>query len=150
MTRAGKEPAEDVKRAIRRAIELAGLKVHEVRMFKSLRLDVRTVLGSANPAGWPHELPAVGLYALVRFDGAIGDIEIRCAATDGDPLMQTYSAPHLQCCNCRLADLPATLKAVWVARREVIARIQAGETPPIFDGKWNWAIPSEPSLPDIV
>jgi hypothetical protein len=35
MTRAGKEPAEDVKRAFQRAIELAGLKAHRVEMFKA-------------------------------------------------------------------------------------------------------------------
>ena len=148
MTRAGKEPAEDVKRAIRRAIKLAGLEVKDVRMFKSSGLDVRTVLGSASPAGWPHELPAVGLCAVVGFDGTVGEIEIRCAATDGDPLMEAFAAPHVQRCNCQLADLPTTLKEVWVARREVISRFQAGEAEPIFDGKWSWEVPSAPSLPD--
>ena len=149
MTRAGKEPAEDVKRAVRRAIELAGLEVQDVRMFKSPEMDVRTVLGSASPLGWPHELPAIGLCAVVGFDGTIGEIEIRCAATDGDPLMEAFAAPHVQRCNCQLVDLPTTLKEVWVARREVIARFQAGEAGPIFDGKWSWEIPSTPSLPDI-
>jgi hypothetical protein len=149
LTRAGKEPAEDVKRAISRAIELAGLKAHEVRMFKLPGRTARIVLGSASPADWPHELPALGLHAVVGFDGSIGEVEIRCAATDGDPLMHVYSAPCVQRCTCRLVDLPTTLKAVWVARREVIAQFQAGEAEPIFDGKWNWAIPSGPSLPDI-
>jgi hypothetical protein len=140
LTRAGKEPAEDVKRAIRRAVELAGLEMREVRMFKSSELDGRIVLGAASPAGWPHELPAISLLAVVGFDGSIGEIDIRCAASDGDPLMETYSAPHVQRCHCRLPDLPTTLKEVWVARREVIARLEAGEAEPIFDGKWNWAI----------
>ena len=148
MTRAGKEPAEDVKRAVRRAIELAGLEVQDVRMFKSPEMDVRTVLGSASPLGWPHELPAIGLCAVVGFDGTIGEIEIRCAATDGDPLMEALATPHVQRCNCRLEELPTTLKEVWVARHEVIARFQAGETTPIFDGKWSWKVPSAPSLPD--
>lgn len=132
MTRAGKEPAEDVKRAIRRAIKLAGLEVGEVRMFKLSEWNRRTIMGSARPAGWPHELPAVGLYATVKFDGTIGEVEIRCSATDGDPLMEMYNAPHLQACTCRLAELPTTLKDVWVARREVIARFKAGERGPIF------------------
>lgn len=140
MTRAGKEPAEDAKRAIRRAIELVGLEVRELRMFKSTRLDGRIVLGAASPAGWPHELPAITLLGVVGFDGSIGDIEIRCAATDGDPLMEMFSAPRVQQCNCRLAELPTTLKEVWVARREVITRLEAGEAEPIFAGKWNWAI----------
>ena len=140
MTHAGKEPAEDVKRAIRRAIELAGLEVDELRMFKSTRLDGRMVMGAASPAGWTHDLPAIALLAVVGFDGAVGEIEIRCAATDGDPLMEVFRAPRIQQCNCRLTDLPTTLKEVWVARREVIARLEAGEAEPVFDGKWNWAI----------
>ena len=140
MTRAGKEPAEDVKRAIRRAIELAGLEVREVRMLKAPGLDGRIVLGEASPAGWPHDLSAIELLARVGFDGSIGEIELRCGATDGDPLMEVFRAPHVQRCTCRLADLPTTLKEVWVARREVIARLQAGESEPIFDGKWTWAI----------
>jgi hypothetical protein len=146
LTRAGKEPAEDVKRAIRRAIELAGLEVREVHMFKSPGLDSRIILGTATPAGWPHDLPAIELLTGVGFDGASSEIEIRCGATDGDPLMQMYSAPHVQCCRCQLADLLTTLKEVWVARREVVARLQAGEAAPIFDGKWNWAIPLLPGI----
>lgn len=140
MTRAGKEPAEDVKRAIRRAIELAGLEVDELRMFKSTRLEGRIVLGAASPAGWPHDLPAITFLASVGYDGSVGEIEIRCAATEGDPLTGVFRVPRVQQCNCRLADLPTTLKEVWVARREVIARLEAGEAAPIFDGKWNWTI----------
>jgi hypothetical protein len=145
LTRAGKEPAEDVKRAIRRAIEFAGLEAREVRMFKSLRLHCRIVLGSASPAGWPHDLPAIELIAVAGFDGAVGEVEIRCTASDGDPLMAVFAAPHLQRCRCQLADLLTTLKEVWVARREVIARLEAGEVAPIFDGKWSWAV----TMPDV-
>jgi hypothetical protein len=140
LTRAGKEPAEDVKRAIRRAIEVAGLEAREVRMFKSSGSDSRIVVGTASPAGWPHDLPAIELLAQVGFDGSVGEVDIRCAATDGDPLMEVYNAPHVQHCHCRLADLPVTLKEVWVARREVISRLAAGETPPIFHGRWNWTL----------
>jgi len=140
VTRAGKEPAEDVKRAIRRAIEFAGLEVSEVRMFKTEQLDGRIVLGGASPAGCPYEQPAVSFMAVVGFDGAVGEVEIRCSASDGDPLMDLYTAPNLQKCSCRLDDLPTTLKEVWVSRREVIARLEAGEVEPIFDGTWTWAI----------
>lgn len=140
MTRAGKEPAEDVKRAIHRAIELAGLEVRDLRMLKSVGQEGRIVLGAASPAGWPHDLPPIALYAFVKFDGSIGEIDIQCGATDGNPLMEVFTAPHVQQCKCRLADLPKTLKEVWVARREVIARLAAGEAAPIFDGKWSWTV----------
>jgi hypothetical protein len=150
LSRAGKEPAEDVKRAVRRAIKLAGLEVQTVRMLKSLGADGRLVLAAASPVGWRYESPAIGLHVMVRFDGTVDAIQISCTATDGNPLMEVFVAPHLQGCSCRLADLAATLKEVWVARREVIARFQAGEAGPIFDGKWNWTTPDLPSLPDVV
>ena len=140
MTRAGREPAEDVKRAIRRAIEFAGLEVSEVRMFKTEGLHGRMVHAGASPAGWPYETPAVSFMVVVRFDGTVGEVDIRCAASDGDPLMNLYIAPNLQKCSCQLDDLPATLKEVWVSRREVIARMKAGEAEPIFDGRWTWAV----------
>jgi hypothetical protein len=149
LTRAGKEPAEDVKHAICRAIELAGLKVHEVRMYKSAYAARRIVLGSGSPADWPHKLPAVEMHGMVGFDGSIGDIEIRCAATDGDPVMHVFTAPCIQRCTCPLTELPVTLKEVWIARREVIARLQTGDLAPIFDGKWSWELPNISLLPEI-
>ena len=39
-----------------------------------------------------------------------------------------------------------TLKEVWAARREVIARVEEGEKPPIFDGKWSWKLVGGDSL----
>lgn len=144
MTRAGNEPAEDMKRAIRRAIELAGLEVQEVRMYTSPGRG-RMVHGAASPADWPHSVPAIELPALVGLDGAISDVQIRCAATDDDPVLQVFNAPNVQRCECPLANLPTTLKEVWVARREVIARLKTGESAPIFDGKWTWAL----AMPDL-
>ena len=140
MTRAGKERAEDVKRAFRRAIELAGLRAESVRMHKRSAAGVRMVLGTTNPEGWPHKTPALSLIAHVGFDGAVGTVEIQCSASDGDPVLELFRAAKLRQCHCDLADLDTTLKEVWAARREVMARLADGETPPIFDGKWHWAI----------
>ena len=114
--------------------------MRELRMFKSTTLEGRIIVGAASPTDWPHDSPAIGLLAVVKFDGSVGQIQIRCAATDGNPLMEMFRAPHIQQCNCRLADLPTTLKEVWVTRREVIDRVEAGEAAPIFDGKWKWTV----------
>jgi hypothetical protein len=138
MTRAGREPAEDVKRAFRRAIEFAGLKLHEVRMHKMDHIQGRVIHGAACPEDWPHDLPAIELLTTVRFDGTVDDVQIRCGASDGHPVTEAFGAPHVQWCFCDLADLPMTLKEVWAARREVVARLARGEAPPIFDGKWTW------------
>jgi hypothetical protein len=109
-------------------------------MFMTARLNGRFVLGGARPACWPYEIPGVSFMSVVGFDGAVGEVEIRCSASNGDPLMNLYTVPNLKKCSCRLDDLPATLKEVWVSRREVIARMAAGEAEPIFDGRWTWAI----------
>ena len=70
-------------------------------------------LGSASPVGWPHDLAAIEVFVWVGFDRSVGEVDIRCAATDGDPMMELFSAPLLQRCRCGLADLPVTLKEVW-------------------------------------
>ncbi len=98
------------------------------------------MLGGASPAGWPYEIPPVTFIVVVGFDGTVEEVEIHSSASEGNPMMDLYIAPNLQKCKCQLDDLPATLKEVWVSRREVIARMKAGEPEPIFDGKWTWAV----------
>ena len=75
MARAGKEPAEDVKRAFRRAIELTGLKAHRVEMIKSEGINrpntfvARTVRGcSCQPRDLPATLKAVWAERQVIMD----------------------------------------------------------------------------------
>jgi hypothetical protein len=148
MTRAGKEPAEDVKRAIRRAIELAGLEVLSITMQSMSGYRCRLVQGMAIPDGWPHEVPALSLLVQVGFDGSIEEVQILCAATDEDPVQNVFNAPTLQDCYCPLKELPTTVKEVWVSRRQVIDRLKSGEAPPIFDGRWTWEVPKI-ALPEI-
>ena len=149
MARAGKEPAEDVKRAFRRAIDLVGLTVGELHMYKTRGVEARIVHATAGPQGCPQERFPVELVAAVGFDGTVSPIRINCSASDGDPLMEMFTAPRIQKCTCDVAELSLTLKEVWVARREVLARLEAGETPPVFAGKWNWCVHSSPELPDF-
>jgi hypothetical protein len=149
MPRAGKEPAEDAKHAIRRAIELAGLKVLSISMHSMSEHECRLVHGMVIPDEWPHEVPAISLLVKVGFDGSIGETQILCSATNDHPLQNVFTVPALQNCFCPLEELPATLKEVWVSRRQVIDRLRSGEIPPIFDGKWNWELPNL-ALPDIV
>lgn len=152
MTRAGKEPAEDVKRAFRRAIDFAGLKVGAVRMHKIPAATVRVVHGTAMPEDWPHPGPPVEMYTSVGFDGKIQPVQIRCCATNDDPLADVLGTPILIGCYCELDELPVTLKEVWAAHWEVITRLEDGEPLPIFDGKWQWNTVSSPldNLPSDV
>ena len=146
MIHAGKEPAEDTKRAFVRAIELAGLKVHRVQTFTSQGMPGRFILGTANPAGWPHESPAIEMQMFVSFTGVTGQVEIRCIATDGEPLMNALSALILQHCSCNLGDLPETLQAVWNERRLVIDQGRQGRHNKGFVGRWIWKALEPPQI----
>lgn len=143
MTRAGKEPAEDVKRAFVRAIERIGLKVHRVQMFTGEPAEGRFIMGSAKPEGWAHECPAIGMRTFVDFTGEIGNVEIRCSATDEDPLMNMFSAPTLRHCSCDLGSLPDILQAVWDERRRVIDWAKQVDQDSRFVGRWVWQAPGE-------
>jgi hypothetical protein len=141
MTRAGREPTEDVRRAFRRAIEFAGLDVHKIQMMKSDESGGRVVFGWAKPEWWQHDCPAIEMSTLVKFDGHVEMVNLRCAACDDDPDAHVFDAPHLQGCLCSLAELPQVLKEVWAARGSVLRRWQDGEPLPIHDGRWTWAQP---------
>ena len=143
MIRAGKEPAEDVKRAFVRAIELAGLKVHFVQMIRGEHVAGRFIMGAANPVGWAHECPAIGLHTFVDFTGEVGPVEIRCSATDQDPLMNMFVTPTVRHCSCELASLPETLPAVWKERQVVIDRVKQDKLDSRFVGRWVWEAPEE-------
>ena len=145
MTRAGKEPTEDLKRAFRRAIEFAGLDVCTVRMAKMDQSDGRWVVGTAKPAWWKHELPAIEVSVVVKFSGEVGPVDIRCAACDDDPIAHAFDAPRLQHGHCSLAELPQVLKEVWAARGSVLQRWKNGERPPFQDGRWTWEQADFPS-----
>ena len=143
MTHAGKEPAEDVKRALVRAIKMAGLKVHQVRTFKGGVAD-RFVTGAANPADWKHECPAIEIHTIVDATGSVGAVKICCRASDEDPLMNVFVAPTVRDCFCELESLTEVLQAVWKERQAVMDRIQQGERPSRFVGRWVWEAPGEP------
>ena len=142
MSRAGKEPAEDVKRAFIRAIQSAGLQVHRVQMFKG-GVTGRFVIGTANPVAWPHEAPAMELRTFMDFNGKIGPIEIYCRATDEDPLMNMFVAPTVRNCRCKLEDLPEALHAVWAERQDVIDQGRSRPNTSRFAGRWLWEAPEE-------
>ena len=146
MIRAGKEPAEDVKRAFVRAIALAGLQVHRVQMFQGAGVAGRFVMGSANPDGWAHECPVIGMHSFVDFTGEISAVAIRCSATDQDPLMNVFLAPTIRDCSCALENLPETLQAVWAERQVVIDWVTQVKLASRFVGRWVWEAPEEPDV----
>jgi hypothetical protein len=120
----------------------AGLEVQWVRMFKG-GVEGRFVMGTAKPAGWLHESPAVELHGFVDATGRIGPIEIRCAASDEDHFADAFVAPALRSCRCDLECLPETLQAVWAERQVIIDQGKSGQSIRRFVGQWLWEAPED-------
>src|ERR1043165_1750498 len=88
MTRAGREPAEDVKRRLVCACQEVGLTVVKATMQLLPSADARIIHVSASFAQWPYESPTVGLMATVPKSGMRPDfVDVGCCATEGDPAL---------------------------------------------------------------
>jgi len=137
--RAGREVAEDAKRAVRRAFEYAGLETHEVRMMMARDQKARFILGGASPQGWEHDLPALAVEFWVTMSGNITPVKVFCEASDDDPISsKTFGVLAVKDCLCPLDTLSETLKDMWAERQELMARQKAGEKIHSFTGKFRW------------
>jgi hypothetical protein len=137
--RAGKEVAEDAKRAVQRAFEHAGLKPSEVRMIMEQDQKARFILGGANPPSWAHRLPALSVEFSVTTSGLVTPVRVFCDASDDDPA--TSMGPgvlSIKDCICRLEDISEVLKGVWIERETLVARQKAGEHIRSFAGTFRW------------
>jgi hypothetical protein len=86
MSRAGREPAEDVKRRLAAACEEVGLTVAYATMHLNPEAGTRLIHVGASFPGWSYELATVALMARVPVSGQWPDfVDIRCCATEGDP-----------------------------------------------------------------
>ena len=146
MTRAGREPAEDVKRRLEAACRKVGLRVQLSHFSLSPNRDSRCVLVSAALANLPHDHAQVEVLARVKTSGEVGNVEIHCHASNGEPMRMMYTAPTLRGCAVPLDQLPETLKAVLAERQAVIDAMADGKKPP-FMIRWQWAVPFDEEGP---
>ena len=83
MTRAGREPAEDVKRRLVAACQEVGLTVASARMHLIKEAGSRVVHVEPKVAGWSHESPTLSILASVKTSGDWpGSVDIRCVGSD--------------------------------------------------------------------
>lgn len=86
MTRAGREPAEDVKRRLVAACQEVGLEVKSATMHLSKEYAVRLVHVDASAADWPHE---PGMLSVMAKVGVAGEwppsVDIRCIGSSENP-----------------------------------------------------------------
>ena len=143
--RAGREPAEDVVRTLKRACRDGGLAVKTTMARLTDDRTARTVMVNASPPKWPHDdMPMVSLMTWVTVSGDVARVRILCPGTDADPLLSAFTAPLLRDCDVPLEDVAETLKTILLDRVRVGRLLAEGQTPPFFIGHWTWAIPSSP------
>ena len=69
MTRAGREPAEDVKRRLSAACQEVGLTVANATMHLMSEAGARLIHVGASFSGWPYETPTISVMAAVYVTG---------------------------------------------------------------------------------
>lgn len=145
MSRAGREPAEDVKRRIIAACEAAGLRVSTARMYlRKLQRD-RILLVAASPTGWTLDRPMVTILTSVSVTGEwSGQVDVRCSANQNESVMKFWDIPVMQGRNTvPMEDLPRQLCETVEEREQVVAAIRLGVSGPYTFSKTRWQKPGD-------
>jgi len=137
MLRAGREPAEDMKRRLVAACEEVGLEVDRAQMCLTRARDGRFIVVSASLNWWPHDAHMITLQTFVNLSGTAARVEIFCQAIGAchDPVGSFQSAPLMRgrkdvTVNQLVDDLQDTL----LERAMVLRALARGEQPPfVFD-----------------
>ncbi len=126
MTRAGREPAEDVKRRLVAACQEVGLTVTSARMHLSKEAGSRVVHVEGTVAGWMHEVPTLSALAIVKQTGDWPEsVDIRCVGSDEDPAM--LSGPWMKGRSAvQFGELIEQLQETLKEREMVIAAAKSG------------------------
>lgn len=140
MSRAGREPAEDIKRRLVAACQEVGLTVKSARMCKVNHAGVRVVYSEANIPDWPHEVSTVCVQATVDFSGRCSAVDIRCTATDDDPMR--LDSPCMRRGQVSFAELVEQLRETLDEREQVIAATKMGLTGPYRFSRSVWVAPN--------
>lgn len=143
MNRAGREPAEDVKRRIVSSCRAAGLEIRSAWMRLQRDRRGRIVQVDAFAPGGRFQTSILGITALVS---ATGDwpitVEIRCAAAEDDIATNVWNVPVLRGRDTvPISNLEEQLAETLVEREQVVAARKMGiDGPYIFEGS-TWMVP---------
>ena len=157
MTRAGREPAEDVRRRLVSACQEVGLTATDATMRSLPSGGARLIYVGASFPDWPYKAATVSLMASVPVNGMWPEtIDIRCCATEGDPAL--IFGPWLRSrMNAPFAELVEQLQATLEERAQVIVAAKAGIAGPyrfensvwdVVDLMKEIATPEEPPSDD--
>ena len=142
MSRAGREPAEDLKRRLKAACQDVGLVVSSARMTLVRERNVRVIHVAASPDSWPHELPMVSLMTVISTSGDWNrTVDVRCGATEDNPL--SISIPWMKGRGqVPLEQLVEQLRETLDEREQVIAAIKCGIEGPYSFERSVWEVPN--------
>jgi hypothetical protein len=138
MTRAGREPAEDVKRRLVATCQEVGLLVKTATMNLSKEFGVRLVHVDASLPDWPHE---IGMLSVTAKVGVAGEwpksVDIRCIASRENPTSVT--GPWMKGRDeVPFQNLIEQLQATLSEREQVIAITESGIAGPYVFERSVW------------
>jgi hypothetical protein len=139
MNRAGREPAEDVKRRLVAACEEVGLRIDNANMHLMKEAGGRLVYVGASLPEWPHDTPTVSMMAYVMLTGDWpGTVDIRCIGSDKDPV--TSSGPWMKGRDrVPVRELIEQLGETLNERAQVVAAVNAGHPGPFRFRRAVWS-----------
>lgn len=140
MRRAGREPAEDVKRRLVAACQEVGLAIQSANMVRQPHDGSRAILVGAIPDGWTFDTPMLALTAEVS---ARGDwtrtVDVRCVATDDDT--HPGNSPWMQGRGeVPLGELIEQLRETLAERDQVLSAVKQGNLGPFVFERSVWKI----------
>ena len=140
MSRAGREPAEDLKRRLVAACQEVGLTVSSARMFLQKEDGVRIIHVAAAPDSWEYESPMTSVMAMISINGEWSrTVDVRCCATDDSPL--SGKTPWMKGRGqVALEELVEQLCETLDEREQVIAAIKCGIEGPYKFERSVWEV----------
>lgn len=145
MSRAGREPAEDVKRRIASACKAAGLEVATARMYLRKHQADRVILVAASPPDWSCARPMLMVLTTVGTNGdSSGMVDIRCSTSEDDSVVNFWDNPIMRGRNAvAMADLVRELLETVEEREQVVAAMRLGIEGPYAFEHTLWKKPSD-------
>jgi hypothetical protein len=141
--RAGKEPAEDLKRRMTEACDAVGWVVGHASVRLLPDRSARAILVEAGPPDWTFDLKPLELLAVMDLGGnVVRGVRILCSADPGEPLKGTYTAARVSGREeVNAADIAAAVGATVEERATVLALLAQGRRPPFEFTNSRWAVP---------
>lgn len=138
MSRAGREPAEDVKRRLVTACEEVGLVINNANMHLMKDHGVRMIDVGASIPNWPNETPMLSMMASVGINGQWPEtIDVRCTGASGEP--PVLGGPWMKGRNrVPFQDLIEQLRETLEEREQVVAMVQDGIAGPYVFKQTVW------------